>query len=255
MTLISAISYSDEFVLVTGDKRQVKVLEDGTLILTPVQRQKVHKLTDRVLLAKSGDGYITDIIKDELFKIVHSDYDLKQCADVLKNITNDYKKDQIYDIEDNASVLLSGFYLDGKTGSVLFNTQSNHISEAASDQCKFQHTINFPNYIDESTVPKIYLTQFEPLENDKELDPFKVTARLMSIYKLTSYLMPDKISSDYDCYILYRDGNELKFESKYYDVSLLYKTLPPVDQVKDFYDQGWDELIKELGLKGYKSAV
>lgn len=141
MSLIIGVSYRDQFVIASNDSMVTRehfhseTLEpSGKPEPTDIKKEKVFKLTDKVLLCVSGAEDPCDLIRTEMFKRVDASTPLGECANALestiadlkaKTDLNDYDKLTVRFIDSTSfTCYMVGFLENGLTGVVTYSPYS-----------------------------------------------------------------------------------------------------------------------------------
>src|SRR5690625_4028708 len=135
MTLIQTAGIGGEFTIVTADTRLVKTTysdADGELKQVPgttrVMSDKIEKagfLTNYVVFGAGGKYDLFQYVKDEIYKRVKPTDDLEKCKMILEEITNEIEDEELktyLESKGGLGVQLSGFYENGDTGLINYNS-------------------------------------------------------------------------------------------------------------------------------------
>lgn len=239
MTLIMGMSFKDEFVMVASDSMVVEVPygplpKDFSMNDAPMadfSSEKVSQLTDKVLMASSGNKSGGDLLEKELIKRVNLDNDLGECADIMRQILQDAEEGLLGDYKSAAveNVLkgssncgLYGFYHNGKSG-IACSKGEQHEREFMDGESPiergylalmvspdpFEDRDDFFNYID------------LPMEQQKIENFFELFTDLHAYFSS----IHNAVSSDCNFHFLRNDGGTIKYYSKAVETADRYQEL------------------------------
>ena len=231
MTLVLSMVQKD-FVVMTSDPSRVVYkyyyLED----LQPVDDQestsnekaeKVFKLTDRVLIGLGGTKEIALEVLYEMQKRIKPTYDLKKCGQVLGKIISELRGRSLHgrflNKEDGLVVLLNGFYFNGRTGQLSFESGTEtEVEETICPNQRYLYAI-IPPYDD---YKRLASSLFSIGDKPRNVDTF--AAHVTGIHTTLSYLHPERISSDCGLFVLHRDTGKPLFIQAGYKRHRLFMT-------------------------------
>lgn len=267
MSLITAIASKNGFVIMTGDRREVTVRRDGSYYVSSDNKRKVTRLTDFVLYGDVGRSDVSGEIEKRLRSIVTPDDDLGKCKTKLQQVIDAMKVDEEYgdlmSVIGSAGVLMTGFYKSGSIGMLSFKTgEGTEIDERSCDQHAYLAEMKLPS-VDEAIDATFGICLFLDDEEEEKITEQDASIRLIALHKLISYL-ENRVSPHLDYYLLYREGDEIKFDQRYFDTLPLQKSLPSAEQVhlqllldiieiqKEYREYG--RLFADKAIEGNKST-
>lgn len=246
MSLIIGMSYKDEFVIVANDSKVIKQMYDPEnqepifyeIIETDLTSEKVHHVTNKVLITTTGPMTAGEVVVKELYKRVNPENDLLECADILQTLVCDLREGSVEDLsakEANCAkglvntrgftCNLFGFFHNGISGSVDFNITD---SDIRYDVIESPMVKGYPVII-QSPEPeadrKNFYGYFSLPSEEQTVDNFvgrivTIHANLSSIHKA--------VSSDCNFHVLYKDGNDgnkIKYHKQTIETSAFYDEL------------------------------
>lgn len=241
MSLVIGLSYRDQFVIVSNDSKvTLQGFDPETLESIPDQifetgltSEKVHRITDKVLMSATGRSVLTDLVEKLLMQRVKSENDLAECTEILGNLLIDLRDGLVEDLSDietdsliflgkNGCFNLFGFNHNGVTGLADFNqnTFSMDFIESPTEIGKgYPVIIQSPN--PEKDRQNFY--QYLKLPAKKQtIDNFAsrfvmVHAYLSSIHK--------GVSTDCNFHILFKDGESIKYQHQCVESEDFYDAL------------------------------
>jgi hypothetical protein len=214
MTLISTMSVGSMFVAMTSDKRVSSRVFGKDVPIEHEKLVKVHNLNQNVLFGWGGFKDPSDLVREEIVKRIHPNSDLADCKIALEDILKEIE------IHVKVAILLSGFYSDGTTGMVMYNSNENMVKEKKLDQLEYNYSMIPPTKdYSENQDKMFYLKEFiEPKEmrnffGEKE---YRVVLqrsidvsvnRLYTIHGVISHKQPKEVTPEGQYYIIYRDSS------------------------------------------------
>lgn len=246
MTLIQTAGIGGEFTIVTADTRLVKTTysdADGELKQVPgttrVMSDKIEKagfLTNYVVFGAGGKYDLFQYVKDEIYKRVEPTDDLEKCKMILEEITNEIEDEELktyLESKGGLGVQLSGFYENGDTGLINYNSNlpMQELRSSKNDS-KILVAMASPNTdLGNMNLLSKYIQGISETVNDY----LKV---LFAMQSVVSLLYDKEVSSDINYYIIYNDNGMIYQKEGNWDTAYLY---PRIDELKS-------EIEKDLGL-------
>lgn len=251
MTLIQTAGVGGNFTIVTADTRMVKSTyrkSEGKLRMVPgttrAMEEKVEKagfLTDYVVFGAGGKVDVYYHIRDELHNRVKPSDDLENCKAILEDIIEEIESEEAGDLKDffhskgGISIQLSGFYKNGDSGLVNYNSMQP-IEELRSSAQESQILVaqGSPN-TDLGKGGMNLLTKYIPGQ------PETVDGYLQGLFimqSVISLLYEEEVSSDINFYIIFNVMGTLYKKEGKWDTAAIY---PHIEEMKS-------EVEKDLGI-------
>ncbi|MGP4080980.1 hypothetical protein ACTWQL_13795 [Pseudalkalibacillus sp. R45] len=234
MSLITGVGYRDQFAIMSGDfntltakyymnKDGIIEDEEAKIYRCNVKSNKVHKLTDYVLFATTGLADLSAMIVEEFKKRLTDADDLGVCADVFRDIISDLRKladsgDVSADVRSSLKALthhtslrltcsLTGFYENGRTGIVTFETDEGpdaevFVPDPPADEYKFDAICRGVSKATEIEHP------FDLGPHYEDYTFINFLRRVNMLHTSVSLVNPKLVSPEYKIYILRNRGED-----------------------------------------------
>jgi hypothetical protein len=229
MTLVLSASISGRFVMMTSDTRRVWVKnkydfeagemerDENPVADEEVRDIKAHVLNGKILFGAGGDSELADYLRNAMEEEIKDNHDISDCKRILEGILKESQKEvpgyfNLLNIKDSVSVSMMGFYADGSTGAVIFNsgrdakvkehkapkdTYHSHVIAPAKEYLnRSSEMLAIPELYEEKTyegmtAAEVYGTSFQ-----------KVLDKLVMVNWAVSYNHPVQVSPDFEVNII-----------------------------------------------------
>lgn len=220
MTLVLSGASGNDFVVMTSDSMrstQRYYVDDLTLVAgstkpSDTKAQKVFKLTDFVLIGAGGISELALDLFEKMQERVSPGYDLSDCHSALIDAISEMRAEDKYysefmGVEDKLKVILNGYYKDGSTGQITFDSgRDRDIKDIRTPADKFQYAM-IPPAADFAAVAGQLLIPDEGTEYTID----NVVTHYVRTHATIHQLQPRQVSSDCRYHVLYRDGSTVHY--------------------------------------------
>ncbi|WP_096189982.1 hypothetical protein [Evansella halocellulosilytica] len=221
MSLIIGATFKDQFAMMSGDTKTVKVTysrdKDGHITgelgetPTDIRMEKVRKLSNYVILGHVGLHSVCCRIEDALMTRTKPSDDLRTCAAVLADIIAELREESEQDFcpfldslntetAPYVGVRLVGFFENGNTGVAAFETgpdsqvETFEFSATAESYPTFLRGVG-DELMDDDTPDPFY-------NGGKEVTVDNMRGTIGMIHTCISFANPDSVSSELQLFTL-----------------------------------------------------
>ncbi|WP_078431010.1 hypothetical protein [Alkalihalobacterium alkalinitrilicum] len=235
MTLVTTLSVSGDFAVMTTDTRKVnktyykdlktgeyEAVEGSPLKVSQEKSYKVEFLSAFVMMGTGGTSELALYIKKKLRTRVNYTDDLKACGEKLKAVIDEIRLDEhapvfcwFLDQTDGVYVLLNGFYEDGSNGLVVYG---------ASPGAKVEEVPAPLSHSQWAMIPPVnmYTEVFKPKLQEGTLN--EAVNLLLGFHGQIAYLQKVEVSSDCHYFIIKKgEGGVLTTHQGVFDTSIWHK--------------------------------
>lgn len=249
MSLTIAVAYGEDFVLASSDSMVAYVGhdEDGNIDQSLVieahwKSEKIHPVSDKVLLCAIGDYFAIEYFRKLLKKRIDSEDDLEKCAEKTMQLIEDIKYDIEKEIPEKVekvspfqwyflpslptcSISLLGFSDDGQAGAAIYNSKTHEmpISKGLSEKGAYIVFIKGPH-----REVKEYQELLNLPEDRRTLEDF--IQRFLIIHSFFSSKYKN-VSSDCNLHALYKVGDKIEYEYATIETKGLYERVLLQEQI------------------------
>lgn len=235
MTLITGISYLDQFVIVAHDSRVIfqqynaetlDPIEGEYEVVDMIDDRKVIPLTTKVLISTGGHRELGIFVKKELKKRLGVNNDLEECADTLEKLIADLKNDSALDCLQflkkgtGFTCNLFGFFNDGLTGIADYNSLTEKVDLMESSKNAKGYPVIIQS-LDPEKDRKDFYKYLSLAEEERTLANFSERVLMVHAYLSSLY---EGISSDCHIHVLYNDQGMPRYKKF-------------TSETKDYYEQ------------------
>jgi hypothetical protein len=211
MTLINTLSVGSIFVAMTSDQRLSNRVFGKSVPVEHEKLVKVHNLNNNVLFGWGGFKDPSDLVREEIVKRIEPNSDLNDCKVALEEVLEEIE------IHVKVAILLSGFYKDGTTGMVMYNSKEKVVKEKKLSQLEYSYSMIPPTKdYSENQDKMFYLKEFiepdeirnffggkeYPLALQESIDV--AINRLYTIHGIVAHKQPNEVTPEGQYYIIYR---------------------------------------------------